>query len=64
MPISRALLEQVKKLIPPLDGSLHKGQSGKYIPTINLLTGTIKPNGRHLGRVGVLGGALEYVMGN
>ncbi|PPQ76253.1 hypothetical protein CVT26_008288 [Gymnopilus dilepis] len=60
MPISRALLEQVKKLIPPLDGSLHKGQSGQCIPTINLPTGTIKINGRRLGRVGVLGGALDY----
>ncbi|KAF8906246.1 H-hydrate dehydratase [Gymnopilus junonius] len=39
MTISRTILEQVKKLIPPLDGSLHKGQSG---------------------RVGVLGGALDY----
>ncbi|KAF7308422.1 hypothetical protein HMN09_00691000 [Mycena chlorophos] len=35
----KALLGQVKQLIPPLDGSLHKGQSG---------------------RVGVLGGALDY----
>ncbi|KAJ7170471.1 Ribokinase-like protein [Mycena crocata] len=35
----KAILAQVKKLIPPLDGSLHKGQSG---------------------RVGVLGGALDY----
>ncbi len=29
MAISRALLEQIKKLIPPLDGTLHKGQSGQ-----------------------------------
>ncbi|KAK7025208.1 H-hydrate dehydratase [Favolaschia claudopus] len=36
---SKAILAQVKQLIPPLDGSLHKGQSG---------------------RVGVLGGALDY----
>ncbi|KAJ7091449.1 Ribokinase-like protein [Mycena belliarum] len=35
----RSILTQVKQLIPPLDGSLHKGQSG---------------------RVGVLGGALDY----
>ncbi|KAF7356495.1 ATP-dependent (S)-NAD(P)H-hydrate dehydratase [Mycena venus] len=35
----KAILNQVKQLIPPLDGSLHKGQSG---------------------RVGVLGGALDY----
>ncbi|KAF8817404.1 YjeF domain-containing protein [Phlegmacium glaucopus] len=39
MPVSRTILEQIKKLIPPLDGTLHKGQSG---------------------RVGVLGGALDY----
>ncbi|KAF8966351.1 H-hydrate dehydratase [Flammula alnicola] len=39
MPISRTIIEQVKKLIPPLDGTLYKGQSG---------------------RVGVLGGALDY----
>jgi hypothetical protein len=25
----KAILAQVKQLIPPLDGSLHKGQSGK-----------------------------------
>ncbi|KAJ7224153.1 Ribokinase-like protein [Mycena pura] len=35
----KAILPSVKQLIPPLDGSLHKGQSG---------------------RVGVLGGALDY----
>ncbi|KIM44681.1 hypothetical protein M413DRAFT_66906 [Hebeloma cylindrosporum] len=39
MPISRTIVEQIKRLIPPLDGTLHKGQSG---------------------RVGVLGGALDY----
>ncbi|RXW21680.1 hypothetical protein EST38_g4174 [Candolleomyces aberdarensis] len=39
MPVPRAIIEQIKRLIPPLDGSLHKGQSG---------------------RVGVLGGALDY----
>ncbi|KAJ7066494.1 H-hydrate dehydratase [Mycena amicta] len=35
----KSVLGQVKHLIPPLDGTLHKGQSG---------------------RVGVLGGALDY----
>ncbi|KAJ3866854.1 H-hydrate dehydratase [Lentinula novae-zelandiae] len=39
MPIPRILLEQIKQIIPPLNGTLHKGQSG---------------------RVGVLGGALDY----
>ncbi|KAH9479410.1 ATP-dependent (S)-NAD(P)H-hydrate dehydratase [Psilocybe cubensis] len=39
MPVSRTILDQIKRLIPPLDGTLHKGQSG---------------------RVGVLGGALDY----
>ncbi|KAG7093828.1 hypothetical protein E1B28_007467 [Marasmius oreades] len=39
MPIPRQIFDQIKQLIPPLDGSLHKGQSG---------------------RVGVLGGALDY----
>jgi hypothetical protein len=28
MPISRTIIEQIKRLIPPLDGTLHKGQSG------------------------------------
>ncbi|KAG6850652.1 hypothetical protein H0H93_010380 [Arthromyces matolae] len=28
MPIPRHITEQLKRLIPPLDGSLHKGQSG------------------------------------
>ena len=40
MPIPRSLLDNLRKIIPPLDGSLHKGQSG---------------------RVGVIGGAQEYV---
>ena len=40
MPIPRSLYDSLKKIIPPLDGSLHKGQSG---------------------RVGVIGGAQEYV---
>ncbi|KAF9258876.1 Ribokinase-like protein [Marasmius fiardii PR-910] len=39
MSIPRQIFDQIKQLIPPLDGSLHKGQSG---------------------RVGVLGGALDY----
>ncbi|TFK39844.1 H-hydrate dehydratase [Crucibulum laeve] len=39
MPVPRAVVDTIKKLIPPLDGSLHKGQSG---------------------RVGVLGGAMDY----
>ena len=29
MPVSRSLLDSLKKIIPPLDGSLHKGQSGR-----------------------------------
>jgi hypothetical protein len=40
MPVPRSLLDSLRKIIPPLDGSLHKGQSG---------------------RVGVIGGAQEYV---
>ncbi|KAI0072290.1 Ribokinase-like protein [Panus rudis PR-1116 ss-1] len=39
MPVPKHIIEQIQKLIPPLNGSLHKGQSG---------------------RVGVLGGALDY----
>ncbi|KAF8159494.1 H-hydrate dehydratase [Crassisporium funariophilum] len=39
MPVSQKILKQIHRIIPPLDGSLHKGQSG---------------------RVGVLGGALDY----
>ncbi|KAG6865088.1 hypothetical protein C0991_005190 [Blastosporella zonata] len=39
MPVPRQIFEQLKHLIPPLNGTLHKGQSG---------------------RVGVLGGALDY----
>ncbi|PCH36305.1 Ribokinase-like protein [Wolfiporia cocos MD-104 SS10] len=39
MPIPKSILSQIKQLIPPLNGSLYKGQSG---------------------RVGVLGGALDY----
>ncbi|KAJ3488157.1 hypothetical protein NLI96_g3047 [Meripilus lineatus] len=39
MPVPSRLIEQLKLLIPPLNGTLHKGQSG---------------------RVGVLGGALDY----
>ncbi|TDL26574.1 Ribokinase-like protein [Rickenella mellea] len=29
MPVPRHLVEQIKQLIPPLNGSLHKGQSGR-----------------------------------
>ncbi|KAI0738456.1 Ribokinase-like protein [Daedaleopsis nitida] len=39
MPVPKQILSQIKAIIPPLNGSLHKGQSG---------------------RVGVLGGALDY----
>ena len=28
MPVPRALFEQIKQVIPPLTGVLHKGQSG------------------------------------
>ncbi|KAF8448915.1 Ribokinase-like protein [Boletus edulis BED1] len=39
MPVSKVIIDQIKQIIPPLNGTLHKGQSG---------------------RVGVLGGALDY----
>ena len=39
MPVPKHIINQIKAIIPPLNGTLHKGQSG---------------------RVGVLGGALEY----
>ncbi|KAF9240618.1 Ribokinase-like protein [Melanogaster broomeanus] len=39
MPVPKAIIDQIKRIIPPLDGTLYKGQSG---------------------RVGVLGGALDY----
>ena len=29
MPVPRSLLDSLRKIIPPLDGSLHKGQSGR-----------------------------------
>ncbi|TFK48575.1 Ribokinase-like protein [Heliocybe sulcata] len=29
MPVPKHIFEQIKRLIPPLDGSLHKGQSGR-----------------------------------
>jgi len=29
MPVPRTILEQLKQIIPPLDGTLHKGQSGR-----------------------------------
>lgn len=29
MPVPKVILEQLKQLIPPLNGSLHKGQSGR-----------------------------------
>ena len=28
MPISKVIIEQIKQIIPPLNGTLHKGQSG------------------------------------
>ncbi|KAI0305887.1 Ribokinase-like protein [Multifurca ochricompacta] len=39
MPVPKAVFEQIRQIIPPLNGTLRKGQSG---------------------RVGVLGGALDY----
>ncbi|KAG2075640.1 Ribokinase-like protein [Suillus decipiens] len=39
MPVPRSIIQQIKQIVPPLNGTLHKGQSG---------------------RVGVLGGALDY----
>ncbi|TBU44063.1 hypothetical protein BD309DRAFT_1000726 [Dichomitus squalens] len=39
MPVPKHIFNQIKAIIPPLNGTLHKGQSG---------------------RVGVLGGALDY----
>ncbi|KAI1783536.1 Ribokinase-like protein [Ganoderma leucocontextum] len=39
MPVPKHIFSQIKAIIPPLNGTLHKGQSG---------------------RVGVLGGALDY----
>lgn len=29
MPVSKHILDQIKALIPPMNGSLHKGQSGR-----------------------------------
>lgn len=29
MPVSKEIIDQVKQLIPPLNGKLHKGQSGR-----------------------------------
>ena len=29
MPVPKHILEQIKQLIPPLNGTLHKGQSGR-----------------------------------
>jgi hypothetical protein len=31
MPVPRHIIEQFKQLIPPLNGSLHKGQSGPSV---------------------------------
>lgn len=59
MPIPRHIIESLKKIIPPLDGSLHKGQSGML-----RLTGIerfVVEEMEYTGRVGVLGGAKEYV---
>lgn len=28
MPVPRALMDQIRQIIPPLNGKLHKGQSG------------------------------------
>ncbi|KAH9940760.1 Ribokinase-like protein [Epithele typhae] len=39
MPVPKHIVNQIKAIIPPLNGTLHKGQSG---------------------RVGVLGGAMDY----
>ena len=33
MPVPKAIIEQLKQLIPPLNGTLHKGQSGQSLIT-------------------------------
>ena len=58
MPVSKQIMEQIKLLIPPLNGTLHKGQSGKQ--RLSLARGAQLRGGA--GRVGVLGGAKEYVL--
>ena len=30
MPVPRTIIEQIKQIIPPLNGTLHKGQSGGF----------------------------------
>jgi hypothetical protein len=32
MPVPKAIFEQIAKLIPPLNGTLHKGQAGAMTP--------------------------------
>ena len=32
MPVPRALMDQIRQIIPPLNGKLHKGQSGQACP--------------------------------
>lgn len=31
MPVPKQIISQIRQLIPPLDGSLHKGQSGVLV---------------------------------
>ena len=61
MPVPKPIIEQLRKLIPPLNGTLHKGQSGmrSHWPWnfSDLMFVAVV-----LGRVGVLGGAQEWAM--
>lgn len=41
MPVPRSLIEQLALLIPPLNGSLHKGQAGIPTSGIRLLPLTL-----------------------
>ena len=56
MPVPRAIIDQIKLFIPPLNGTLRKGQSGTSFEFVALKTLNFA------GRVGVLGGALEFVL--
>jgi hypothetical protein len=57
MVVSKEIIEQIRLIIPPLNGSLHKGQSGKFLG-LNKAQIVILS----LGRVAVVGGSLVYVI--
>jgi ATP-dependent NAD(P)H-hydrate dehydratase len=61
---NKHLIQQVKRIIPPLSGELHKGQAGELAGTaaspMIITASSLTPSINIPGRVGVVGGSKDY----